>query len=174
MEYVGIVCATVLMRISCATFEINFSFHPNTLFVIFSWSSLKVPTFDFPLGIGRPKCFSHSDIIRAPNICWMSFLTSHLVFLLKNNVVFCLFIAWPDAASYLPNRSSNLWHSPTVAWQNNKVSLANKRWEIRTPYWLDNTPLSAQLSLAFLNKADNPSTHKRYKYGESGTTKKWF
>ena len=65
-------CATVLIRISRPALEIYFSFHPITLLAIFSWSSLNVPTFDFPFGIGRPKYFSHSNMTRAPRSCWIA------------------------------------------------------------------------------------------------------
>ena len=71
--------------------------------------------------------------------------------------------------SYLPNNSSSLWHSSTVAWQNNKLSSANKRCEIRTPCLLDKTPLRDRFSLALLSKVESPSAHNRSKYGESGS-----
>ena len=132
--------ATVFINISCPTFDINFSFHPITCFVIFSCSSLKVFTFDLPPLIGKPKYFSQSVITLAPNNCWIAFLTSGFVFLLKNNVVFCLLIDCPNAASYFPKRVVNLWHSFTVAWQNKRLSLANNRWDIQTPCWEDLIP----------------------------------
>ena len=88
MAYVGIACAIVLIRTSRPAFEMNFSFHPITHFVIFSCRSLKVATFDFPLAIGKPRYLSVCVIILPPNICWINVLTSDFVFLLKNNVVF--------------------------------------------------------------------------------------
>ena len=88
MAYVGIACAIVLIRTSRPAFEMNFSFHPITHFVIFSCRILKVATFDFPLAIGKPRYLSVCVIILPPNICWINVLTSDFVFLLKNNVVF--------------------------------------------------------------------------------------
>ena len=90
--------AMVLIKISRPALDINFSFHPITLLVIFSWSSLKVLTFDFPLAIDKPRYFSQSDIIIAPNIYYIALFTSSLVFVLKNKDIFCLLIAWLEAA----------------------------------------------------------------------------
>ena len=133
--------ATVLINISHLAFDINYSFHPITQFVIFSCSSLKVFTFDLPLLIGKPKYFSQSIITFAPNNCWIAFLTFGFVFLLKNNVVFCLLIDCPDAASYFPKRVVSLWHSFTVARQNKRLSSANNRW--------DNEKLPSQYPIFF-------------------------
>ena len=38
---------------------------------------------------------------------------------------------------------------------------------MHTPCRLDKTPLSDRVSSTFLNKADKPSAHNKYKYGES-------
>ena len=132
--------ATVFINISRPTFDINFSFHPITRFFIFSYSSLKVLTFDLPPLIGKLKYFSQSVITLAPNNCWIAFLTFGFVLLLKNNVVFCLLIDCPNVASYFPKRVVNLWHSFTVAWQNKRLSSANNRWDIQTPCWEDLIP----------------------------------
>ena len=134
MEYVGIAYATVLIRISLPTFEINFSFHPINLLVIFSCRSLKVFTLDFLLAIGNPRYFSQSSIILAPIIFRMFCFTSILVFLLKNKVVFCLFIACPQSASYCSKMANNRWHPSVVAWKKMKLLFANKRWDRRTPH----------------------------------------
>ena len=108
MEYVGIACATVWISISRPVFEMNFSFHPLTLLVIFSCSYLKVLTFDLPLAIGNPRYLSQSVITLAPSNCHIVYLISGLVFLLKNNEVFCLLMAWPEVSSYCPKRRNNL------------------------------------------------------------------
>ena len=55
MAYVGIACATILIRTFQLAFEMNFSFQPISRFVTFSCRSLKVVTFDFPLAIGKPR-----------------------------------------------------------------------------------------------------------------------
>ena len=102
MAYVGISCATVLIRTSWPTFDINFSFHPITCLVIFSCKSLKVLTFDLPLVIGRPRYLSLFVIILAPNWCWIILFISGFVFLLKNNDVFWRLITCLDATSYWP------------------------------------------------------------------------
>ena len=47
MEYLGIACATILIKISRPALNMNFSFHLITRFVIFSWRSLKVNTFEY-------------------------------------------------------------------------------------------------------------------------------
>ena len=114
MEYVGIACSTLLIKISLPAFEINFSLHPITLLVIFSCKALNVFTLDFPLAIGNPRYFSQSSIILSPIIFRMFCFTSVLVFLLKNKNVFCLFIACPEAASYCSRMANNHWHSSIV------------------------------------------------------------
>lgn len=159
MAYVRIACATVLIRISRPAFEINFSFHPMTHFVTFSCRSLKVVTFDFPLAIGKPRYFSLCVIILPPNICRINVLTSSVVFLLKNKAIFWQLMAWLEAASYWPKICNSYWHSPIVALQ--KRRLANRRWDMRTPCWLDKIPCSTRVSAAFLNNAERPSTHRR-------------
>ena len=47
VEYLGIACATILIKISWPALDMNFSFHPITRFVIFSCRSLKVLTFEY-------------------------------------------------------------------------------------------------------------------------------
>ena len=99
-EYIGMACAIVLINTSLPALEISFSFHPKTLFFIQSCISLKVFTFDFPLAIGSRRYFSQLFIILAPNNCYISLLTSSVVFLLKNKesllsingLIRCLFI----------------------------------------------------------------------------------
>lgn len=169
IEYVGIACASVLIRISHLAFEMNFSFHPITFLVIFSCKFLKVLTFDLPLAIGRPRYLSQCVITLAPNNCCIACLVSGLVFLLKNKEVFCLLICWLDASSYYPNTCNNLRHSPTAAWQNKMLSSAKRRWEMLTPCWLDWIPFSTLCSSAFLNRIDKFSTHKRKMYGDRGS-----
>ena len=115
IEYVGIACATILIRISRPALEINFSFHPITCLVIFSWSSLKVFILDLPQVISKPRYFSQSVITLAPSIYWMAFPTFGLVFSLKKSDVFCLLMAWLEAALCFPKRLSNLQHSSIVA-----------------------------------------------------------
>ena len=159
--YVKIAWATVFIRISLLALEIYFSFHPNTLFVIFSPKSLKVLTFDFPPTIGRPKYFSRFSMILALLIPCIATLTSVFVFQLKNNVVFYLLIAWPDACSYQLNNSRRCWHSPSVAWQKIKLSSAKRRCEIHTPFVQDNIPCRFWEATAWRIKEDSPSAHNR-------------
>ena len=169
MVYVGIAWAIVLIKISLPALEINFSFHLMTLLVIRSYNSLKVFTFDFPCAFGRPRYFSQSFIILAPNICWMFYFTSSLVFLLKNKAVFCLFITWPDPASYWPRISIRHWHSSTDASQNRKLSSTNNRWDIHTPFGQDNTPRISLFSIALIIFPEKPSTHNKNRYGDRGS-----
>ena len=154
-------CAIVLIKVSHPAFEINFSFHPITLFVFFSYKSLNVFTLDFPLAIGNPRYFSQSSIILAPIIFYMFCFTSIFVFLLKNKDVFCLFIACPKAASYCSRMANNHWHSSIVAWQKMKLSSANKMQDRRTPPLLDRIPYKWQAPSVSLIIADNPSTQNK-------------
>ena len=169
IEYVDITCATVLINISLPAFEINFSFHPIALFVIFSWRFLKVLTLDFPVAIGSPRYLSYSVIILAPKSCLRDSLTSCFVFLLKNSVVFCRFMAWLDVASYCSSNCRSLCPSSIVAWQNKRLSSAKRRWETQTPCWLDLIPFSTPASPAFLNSADSPFAHSKKRYEERGS-----
>lgn len=161
MEYVGIACTIVLIRTFLLAFEINFSFHPITFLVIFSYKSLKVFTLDFPLTIGNPRYFSQSSTILAPIKFLILCFTSTLVFLLKNRDVFYLFVAYPKASSYCSKMVNNRWHSSIVAWQKMRLSSANKRWDRQTPPLLDRTPCKCLASSVFLSIADNPSAQNK-------------
>lgn len=161
--YVRIACTTVLISIFHLAFEINFSFHPITHLVIFSLSPLKALTLDFPTTTGKPRYFSQSVMTWTPNIPWMISLTSALVFLLKNRAVLSLFIAWPNALSYCLRMVTSCWHSSIDAWKNSKLSLADSRWEIWSPFLQDRIPYSWFLSFALCSMADIPSTHIRNK-----------
>ena len=147
----------------------NLSFHPITRFVIFSCRSLKVGTFDFPLAIGKPRYLSVCVIILPPNICWINVLTFGFVFLLKNKAVFWQLMAWPEAASCWPKICNSYWHSPTVALQKRRLSLANRRWDMQTPCWLDKIPCNTRVSTAFLNNADRPLAYRRNREGDNGS-----
>ena len=157
IEYVGIACTTMLIRTFCPALKMNFSFRPITRLDIFSWSSLRY----LPHAMGKLRYFSQSVITLAPSICWMAFLTSCLVVLLKKIYVFYLLMAWPDAASYFSNSLSKFWHSSTIARQNKRLSLANKRWKMHTPCWLVIIPSILWFAIAFLNRTDNPSAQSK-------------
>lgn len=161
MEHVGIACTTVLIRTSLPAFEIKFSFHPITFLVIFSYKPLKVFTLDFPLAFSNPRYFSQSSTILAPIKALMLCFTSDVVFQLKNDDVFCLFIALLKAASYCSKMSNNLWHSSIVAWQKMRLSSTNKRWDRRTPPLLDRTPGKFLASSTFLSIANKPSIQNK-------------
>ena len=165
--YVRIAWATVLIRISLLALKIYFSFHPTTLLVIFSPRSLKVLIFAFPPIIGRPKYFSQFSIILAPIIPCIAILTSSFVFQLKNNVVFCLLIAWPDACSYLLSNSRRCWHSSLVARKKMKLSSTKRRCDIHTLFVQDNIPWRFREATTWRIKEDRPSAHNRNKYGNS-------
>ena len=150
-------------KYSCPTFEIYFSFHPSTHFVIYSFSSLKVRTLDLPATIGNPRYFSQSDMTWAPNIPCIVSRTSALVFLLKNRDVLSLFIAWPDVLSYCSRMIISCWHSSIDAWQNSKLSSVNSRWEIWTPFLQDKIPCNCFLSFALHSMVDIPSAHIKNK-----------
>ena len=95
--------------------------------------------------------------------------TSSLVFLLKNKDVFCLFIAWPDAASYWPRISIRRWHSSTNASQNRKLSSANNKWDIHASFGQDNTPWISLFSTALPIIPDKPLAHNKNRYGDRGS-----
>ena len=57
IEYVGMTFATVLINTSSPAFEIYFSFHPRTLFVILSQRPLKELTFDLPQPLAAQNIF---------------------------------------------------------------------------------------------------------------------
>ena len=105
----------------------------------------------------------------APKSAWISILTVCLVLRLKKMDVFFLLMAWPEAASYFPRRSSRCWLSSTVAWQKMKLSSANNRWDIHTPLVQNRMPCNCFLSTAFLIREERPSAHKRNRYGERGS-----
>ena len=54
-------------------------------------------------------------------------LTSITVFGLKNKFVFCWFIAWLDACSYVPMMWSRQLHSDGMAGKNNRLSSTNNK-----------------------------------------------
>ena len=161
----------VLIKTSLLAFDMFFSFHPITLFNIHSWRSLKVLTFDLPPTIRSPKYFSQLVITCAPNKFWMSSLSLRLVLWLNNCVVLYLLMAWHEASSYQVRISSSWQHSPSFASQNNKLSSANRRWEIRTPPppLQEYTPVNWRVSATFLIKEDNPSTQRRKRYWDKGS-----
>ena len=74
-EYVGMVWATVLIRISLMAFEMNFSFYPITLLVVCFCRSLNVLTLDFPPTIDSPR-YCHT----------IYFLNIYSIFLFLDNV----------------------------------------------------------------------------------------
>ena len=159
--YVGITWTTILIKTSLPAFEIVFSFHPITLFVILSSSSLKVLTFDFPPTMGSPRYFSQLCMTCAPIKFWISSLSLQLLFGLKNNVVFCLLMAYPHASSYCVSMSSRWQHLLFLASQNSKLSSAKRRWEIQTPPRQEYIPFSLFVFAAFLIKEDSPLAQKR-------------
>ena len=81
-------------------------------------------------------------------------------------MVFALLIACPDASSYCVRISSKWQHSPIFASQNNRLSSAKRRWEIRTPARLEKIPFNLFVSIAFQIKEDNPSAQSRKRYGD--------
>ena len=83
--------------------------------------------------------------------------------------VFYLFIACPNAASYLSRISKRCRHSSIVAWQKMKLSSANNRWEMHTLFVHDRMPCNYCLSVAFLIRKKRYSTHNRKRYGERGS-----
>ena len=82
---------------------------------------------------------------------------------------FYLFIAWPEAISYHQRRFVRRWYSSVVAWQKIKLSSANRRWEIHTPFVQDNTPWRLWACISFLINENNPSTHKKNRYSGNGS-----
>ena len=107
----GIAWTTNLIKVSLPAFDISFSFHPISFFVIYSWISLKVPTFDFPPTMGKPRYFSQLFMTCAPIKFLISSFSLRLVFWLKKNVVFDLFMACLETSSYCVSISSNWRHS---------------------------------------------------------------
>ena len=75
-------------------------------------------------------------------------------------------MAWSDASSYWPRMSRRRWHSPIDASQNNKLSLANSKWEIWTPPLHDKTPYKFPFFEAFLISPNNPLAQRRNRYGD--------
>ena len=88
MVYVGMTCATALMRISLPTYESIFSFHLDNLSSSLSFSAQKVFFFDLSTKEGRPRyvscCYINIALIRSFISSWRSCG----VFQLKNKEVF--------------------------------------------------------------------------------------
>ena len=102
MVYVGIVCATTLIKISLLALDKSFSFQPTSLFANFSFKSKKVLRLDLPNKEGSPRYFSRWHITFASNLVLNSSWMSRGVFLLQNNDVFAWFNSCPEAFLYTP------------------------------------------------------------------------
>lgn len=148
--------------------EINFSFQPITQLDILLWTSLKVLTLDFPPTIGKPKYFSQSIKICAPNIPWIAFLFSCRVLQLKNKYVVCRFIAWLKASSCCAKIFSKIWYLVVLASLKMRLSSTKNKWDILTPPLQEVIPLIWCDLVAFRNRDDRPSTHYKNRYEEVG------
>ena len=149
------------MRISLPACDISFSFHPFNLLQTLSVIWAKLEYLARPMNEGRPRYFSHYQIIGTPSMAWMLFWMSHGVDLQKKRVVFCRFTCWPEASSYSVRMSWIHIISLVVALQKSRESLAKKRCVSFGPLQLMETPRIFPSFFACCKREWRPSAQKR-------------
>ena len=96
--YVGMAWATAFLRISLPPIDNIFSFHPDIVFAIFSFTSTKTSSLDFPMMEGSPRLCYALNLALDP---WfpVSRLLAQGVLLLKKIENLSAIIFYPRAAS---------------------------------------------------------------------------